>query len=291
VRNPYSEFSLKKYEPAPIDEPTIYPGKRPNTSFLFHHESIFPIHLKGNKFIDSKIIFSKNEINIKKYLEEFGKTRLEDYFLIVGYGSNINPAQLSLKFHNSKLPIPVLKAHLKGYDIVYASMITSYGAIPATIEKSNQTTVEVWVNMLNAAQLKIMDKTESRGINYFLVEIDGEIVLENGERFSPVYLYLSAYGNLSHNGKPIRLSEVKSCKARFESKNQKEILNHVLKKFEPNGSLKLKDFVNKVRKDIRYRKTLNEFLVRELSSKTELESKIIPNDSLKRISDLNFNYR
>jgi hypothetical protein len=48
---------------------------------------------------------------------------IEERYLVVAYGSNVNPVQLSLKFKKPEHAIPVFKGRLKGYDIVYAAMM------------------------------------------------------------------------------------------------------------------------------------------------------------------------
>lgn len=270
------KLNIEDYEPAPRHDPTIYPGTRPPASFLFNGTSIYPIDLSDKKLADSNILIpSKGTITIQAHFRDLGDCNFEDHFMIVGYGSNINPAQLAMKFHNSKVPIAVIKGQISGYDIVYASQITPYGAIPATIEESPQTRVEAWVNILSLDQLRTMDKSEGRGHNYWLVEINDSIILENGMRFSPIYAYIAATGVLAINGNPARLAEVTAKRAKFSSKTQLRVLQYVLGQFESNKSTSIETFLRKVRMNRPYRSKIDDFLTRHLSLKPKLRFKII----------------
>ena len=275
----FSSFHIKNFSPAPIQEPMAYPGKRPQVSFVFEKESIIPIRIKDGKKIEESLIL-KNEddkITLEKYLEQSETTSLKDRYMIIGYGSNVNPAQLQLKFENVQGIIPVLKGKLKDFDVVYAAFFSPYAAIPATIEQAKGTTVEVWANFLDKKQMEIMDKTEGREKSYWLVKIDTEIILENGERFSPVYSYLATSGVLSYKENLLRFTGINADDKKFKDMNEIEVLKilydklTVIRKFE-----NFEEFIDKLRNDKTYQDRVNEFLKNNLSLGIKLEYVIIP---------------
>jgi len=121
---------IDQYFPSPKKIPTSYPGKRPNFSFLYYDDVIFPVRLiKGKKLESSSVIASKKEINIDDHLSKLKAASIKDRFAIIAYGSNVNPAQLSAKFQREKNPVPLIKGELHDHDIVYSPHISEYGAI------------------------------------------------------------------------------------------------------------------------------------------------------------------
>lgn len=275
----FSSFHIENFSPAPIQKPIAYPGKRPQISFVFEKEFITPIQIKGGKKIEESLI-QKNEdrkTTLEKYLEQSETNNLKDRYMVIGYGSNVNPAQLQIKFKNIEGIIPVLKGQLKDYDVAFAAFSSPYGAIPATIEQSKGTTVEVWANFLDEKQMELMDKTEGRENNYWLVKIDTEIILENGERFSPVYSYLATSGVLSYKENPLRFIGINAEGKKFKDMNEIEVLKilyeklTVIRKFE-----NFEEFMEKLRNDKTYQDQVNEFLKNNLSLGIKLEYTIIP---------------
>ena len=55
---------------------------------------------------------------------------------VVALGSNAGPSQLARKFPRDRFPraaVPVLRAMLRGHDVCYAPLISSYGSVTATL--------------------------------------------------------------------------------------------------------------------------------------------------------------
>lgn len=185
---------------APRDDPVAYPGKRPRSSFLFCGDHIRAIRMRAGDRLEQSLVESGGSASRLKDLCD-----VSDRYMVVGYGSNANPAQLESKFAGEPATIPLVKGVLPGCDVVYASLFSSYGAIPATLCRSEQTVVETWASLLDERHLEIMDRSEDRGRSYRLVRMDCELVIESGERFCPVYAYACMTGTLCLDGKPLRL--------------------------------------------------------------------------------------
>ena len=81
---------------------------------------------------------------------------------VLAYGSNGSPSQLKRKFAATLADemIPVLKAYLPGFDVVFAARLSRYGAIPATLARSKGTVLETFVMYLTEDQLAKMHETE-----------------------------------------------------------------------------------------------------------------------------------
>jgi hypothetical protein len=76
---------------------------------------------------------------------------------VLAIGSNQSPARLAQKFgHDAAHVIPVQRATLRNFDVVYSAHISRYGAVPAMLQTSQGASVTVAVTWLDDAQLGIM---------------------------------------------------------------------------------------------------------------------------------------
>ena len=71
---------------------------------------------------------------------------------VLAVGSNQSPEQLIRKFGDANLgTIPVIRATLTDFDIVYSPHVSAYGSIPTTLRHSPGTRVTLFVNWLTPA--------------------------------------------------------------------------------------------------------------------------------------------
>lgn len=204
---------------APRDDPLSYPGKRPESAFLFCGDHIRMMRMRPGDRLEQSIVESDGKAS---RLEDL--CNVQDMYMVVGYGSNPNPAQLESKFAGEAATIPLVKGTLPDCDVVYAPFFSSYGAVPATLCRSEGTVVEMWASLLDERQLEIMDVSENRGRNYRLARMDCEMVLESGERFSPVYAYVCIAGTLCLGGKPLRLDAVQASNTAYPGATEREAI-------------------------------------------------------------------
>lgn len=82
---------------------------------------------------------------------------------VIGYGANTAVEALARKFAHAPgdVLIPVLAATLRHFDVVFSAHLSSYGAMPATLQRSAGTTVGVFVLALTDGQLEVMHATET----------------------------------------------------------------------------------------------------------------------------------
>ncbi|HSS43289.1 MAG TPA: hypothetical protein VLK37_12160 [Solirubrobacterales bacterium] len=148
---------------------------------------------------------------------------LTDRTPLLSYGANSAPEALARKL--APLPgveLPVLRAELDGFDVVYSAHVSPYGAVPATLVESPGATAPVFVLHPTAEQHALLTATE---LNYDLVEVDG------------IAAYRSKHGCLEIDGSPVALATVRSAGRTLPELDQPAILKRVRSQLEPHLSL------------------------------------------------------
>ncbi len=141
---------------------------------------------------------------------------------LLAYGSNAAPEALARKLAAlPDLPLPLVRAELEDFDVVYSAHISPHGAIPATLQRSPGTTVAVFVAYPTAAQLRLLSTTEP---NYELRRLAGiRCRLAPGGELTEVDAYLSRHGCLAVNGSEFAFAAVAAAQRRFAQIDQLEV--------------------------------------------------------------------
>ena len=145
---------------------------------------------------------------------------------VLAVGSNQSPQQLVRKYGDGDHAIPVQRATLHDFDVVYASHISIYGAVPAMLQHAPGVAVILFVTWLDDRQLAIMHRTEG---NYHFAEIaDIRLALEDGggER-DRVFLYVARLGHLMRDGGATGLRAVAAQGRRNGASTTADMLRHV----------------------------------------------------------------
>lgn len=148
---------------------------------------------------------------------------LEGRAPLLSYGANASPEVLALKL--AGLPreaMPVMRAELEGFDVVYSAHVSPYGAVPATLVESPGTTAPVFVLHPTAEQRALLTATE---LNYDLVEVNG------------IAAYRSKHGCLSIGGSPVALAAVRSTGRTLPELDEPAVLERVRVALRPELSL------------------------------------------------------
>ncbi len=135
-----------------------------------------------------------------------------DRLPVIGHGSNRSPEQLRRKF-GARAEIPVSRAWLSDYDVVYSAHVTQYGSIAANLQHTPGARAEVYVNWLTEGQLRRMHETELGGENYYYGRLGGvSLALEAGPaaELSEAHVYLSTRSCLPDGAGPLGLAAVAS---------------------------------------------------------------------------------
>ncbi|MCH9019667.1 MAG: hypothetical protein IIA73_04805 [Proteobacteria bacterium] len=198
-----------------------YPYPAPRHSYLFVNGVAHELAEVGEHPVGDGVVNVADRLApVAKALRDLGVPGLDERVPVLAYGSNAAPEQLARKYAqlDGDVVIPVLRARLAGYDVVYAPHITGYGAIPATLEVSAATVAGVAVAFLTAPQLALMHDTEIAALNYvygrlshLALEFDGLPALDS------VYAYLTLHGSLALDGAPTALAAIDARGRRFDS--------------------------------------------------------------------------
>lgn len=158
---------------------------------------------------------------------------------VVASGSNAAPDRLVAKFGADSDAIPVMRAVLHDFAVVFAGHFTRYGAIPATLTPSSGARTQVWITWLTPEQLTVMHRSE--GVigcleveqRYDFALLDGlDLRPEGMPRVQRAGAYLSKR-MLAPEGHPIRFAEVFSRECSLKAWNQRSALRLVHRRLAP----------------------------------------------------------
>ena len=247
--------------PQGINRATKYPYDAPNVSFLLDQGILKPL---------------TNTFHLAKKIP------------ILAIGSNRSPSQLLRKF-GKKETLAVTDVIIKNFDVIYASLISYYGAVPATLWPVKGSEVKLSIIWLSNSQLEKMHETEAVGKAYDFVEFDYQLL--NFKSFykiqGNIYGYVAKFGALNFNLSDLEvrsLSAIKAKKRVISSINQQKALKFLASRII-NGKSK-KDtilFRDKVISNKEYRLTVIKKLNRIGIQPHNLPWKIIDNIQSKSI--------
>ncbi|WP_119462151.1 hypothetical protein [Rhodospirillaceae bacterium SYSU D60014] len=132
---------------------------------------------------------------------------------VLAVGSNQSPDQLRRKFAHFPPParIPVTRAWLADFDVVYATHITRYGSIPGNLFPTPGARVRLSVTWLDAEQLAAMHATEIAGEHYVFGRLGAvELAIDNGPMLRQVHGYVSLQGCLREDDAPVGLAAIRA---------------------------------------------------------------------------------
>lgn len=157
-----------------------------------------------------------------------GGPDLADRTPLLSYGANAAPEVLARKL--ASLPgveLPVVRAELEGFDVVYSAHVSPYGAVPATLVESPGTVAPVFVLHPTPEQRALLTASE---LNYDLIEV-GEMEA-----------YLSKHGPLALDGGAVALAAIRSRGRTLPELDQPAVLERVRAHLEPE--LSLEEFIH-----------------------------------------------
>ena len=161
---------------------------------------------------------------------------------VLAHGSNRAPEQLGRKFGHldgEDAAVPVTRAWLRDYDVVYAAHITRYGAVSSTLQHAPGCEAALAVTWLTEVQLQRMHETEGAG-NYAYGRLASvTVTLEAGptERLDEAALYLGRHGCLAIEGAAVGLAAVPSRNRRHRALHQEEVQAWLRDRHRPDQDL------------------------------------------------------
>jgi hypothetical protein len=154
---------------------------------------------------------------------------------LLAYGSNAAPSVLVRKLGRRAAPVPVVRAVLPEFDVVYSAHLAAYGSVPATLRRSPRTELFAFVAFLAPDQLTLVSETEP---NYELRWLHNlSCRLETGEELAAASAYLSRHGCLLAGGAPVAVREVPARRRAMAEMSQREVLEHLRELLRPELTL------------------------------------------------------
>jgi hypothetical protein len=161
---------------------------------------------------------------------------LGDRSPLLAYGANAAPAALARKL--APLPgaeMPVLRAELADFDVVYSAHVSPYGAIPGNLRRSAGTVAPVFVAYPDPEQLRLLSASEP---NYELRRLkEVRCRVEHAGELDEVDAYLSRHGCLVLDGSEVALAAVASAGRTLPTLTEPQVLERVRDLVEPGASL------------------------------------------------------
>ncbi|WP_261130180.1 hypothetical protein [Bacillus sp. Marseille-Q3570] len=261
----------KPIDLSPYDHPDIYPGPRPDSSFIYYEGKAHRIiEKKGVSIEDLMVEYSDSDnllgsfqdgsdykFSIGDFLHEQELPPIEERVPLVAYGSNICLAQLRYKFNlNKDLNdfVLCLRSSMLDSDIIYGSFLAPYGSLPAIIAPVQNATTEVWLTFVEPAQLEHMNRTEG---GYVLREHRGKkFITINGEQFESIYAYYYPHA-FEFDRQWYRFKDIKG-KSTLEAKWQAEMLDIMKNEFGFEGTRE--EFIHQLRWNIPFYREIQNWL-------------------------------
>ena len=133
---------------------------------------------------------------------------------VIACGSNRSPDQLARKYFDfGAVTIPVQRAWLAEFDVVYAAHITGYGSISACPMPAPGVQVEVSVTWLSDDLMARMHATEGRGHSYDYAVLSGlDLALEGGGVLDEAFAYIHRGGALNAGWRSGRPGRNRGCR-------------------------------------------------------------------------------
>lgn len=197
-----------------IQHACAYPFARPACSYLFADGRMCPLDLE----------------------------LVEGRVPILASGSNAAPSRLAAKFPGDDGIIPVNRAVLRHFVVVFAGHFTAYGAVPATLAPYPDARTEIWITWLTPEQLEIMHRSE--GVidcreaeqRYDYVTLRN---LDLSPQGLPAVTTAGAYISrrmIAPEGEPLRFAEVSARDCSFKSLPEPQILRLAHRLLQPEAS-------------------------------------------------------
>lgn len=172
----------------------------------------------------------------ERALEWTADLDLSDRTPLLAYGSNAAPEVLARKLAAAPaVPLPVIRAELDDFDVVYSAHVSAYGSVPATLLGSPGTTVAVHVAYPDSAQLRLLLATEP---NYELTRLeDITCRLGAGAALSAVDAFVSRHGCLTIDRTAVALSAIQAEGRTLANMTEPEVLERVRSRLLPEFTL------------------------------------------------------
>ncbi len=162
---------------------------------------------------------------------------------VLACGSNRSPDQLARKYFDfDAVSIPVQRAWLRDFDVVYAAHITGYGSVSACPMPAPGVRVEVSITWLSDDLMARMHATEGRGHSYDFAVLSGlDLALEGVGTLEETFAYIHRGGALNVDGATVGLAEIAATGRPGPAWAQPRAIAEVHRRLKHEGSVE--DFI------------------------------------------------
>jgi hypothetical protein len=237
-----------------------YPFERPASSYVLHAGVALPIESLDRQRPGATEVRRPGSGEPLRLCDLVtGEELRAERVPVLAAGSNASPEHLARKLEC--LPehlVLVAKATLRDFACVYSAHFTSYGSIPATLDRWSGAESDLFVTWFSPQQLEVVHASEALGTNYHFACLDAlDCRLEDGHRLESAWAYLSLHGRLAPEGAPIAVREVPSRDVPLRKLAQPEVLAlaHAELRDLLEGKPELDDFLDAVSRDAGLRAT------------------------------------
>jgi hypothetical protein len=160
---------------------------------------------------------------------------------VIAYGANAAVSALTRKYVAPSVTepavIPVTRALLQDYDVVWSPHLGFRGAMPATIVRSPGTVVEVWINWLDDLALERMHDTEGAGTMYSYGTMSPSRLASETPLSEPPHVYIDCTGALALDGVVQAVARVPAEGRRFPAIDSEQAMRGVASHIGWTGSV------------------------------------------------------
>lgn len=221
-----------------------YPFDLPKHSYVLVNGAVVPLRAFDMAAVgDSLVGDDAGPLSLAHWLSAKGRSTAglsARRHPVLAIGSNVSPEQLARKFRGlgGELVIPVVRARMFDFDVVYSAHFARYGSIPAALQYAPGGVVTVFLNFLTDHQLPIMHASESVGRNYAFARLKSvRVGTFGGESLEELDCYLSEYGCFCYEHQPIGLSAIESAGTLFPRMDEAEVLDLSRRLLAPDKAL------------------------------------------------------
>jgi len=221
-----------------------YPYAREAGSYLFVNGVAYPyVELSQDLLTHATVQIGSAVVRAAELLQTVG---LADRVArrrtpVIGYGSNATVSALTRKYvaHAVKDPavIPVTRARLLDYDVVWSPHLVFNGAMPATIVRSAGTVAEVWITWLDDVELRRMHETEGAGTVYSYGSLPRARLVSDIRLSERPHVYVDCHGALAVDGMIQAIAGVLAEGRRFPAVDSEQAMRSVASYIGWTGSV------------------------------------------------------
>jgi hypothetical protein len=211
-----------------------YPYAREPGSYLFINGAAYPyVELSNDLLAHGSVRVGSTTVATMKLLQTLG---LADRITrqrtpVISYGANAAVSALTRKYVapgvREPAVVPVTRAQLRDYDVVWSPHLVFNGAMPSTIVRSRGTVVEVWIIWLDDLELKRMHETEGAGTLYSYGTLSASRLDSDVPLSEPPHVYVDCYGALALDGVVQAVGGVPAKRRRFPAVDSEQAMRGV----------------------------------------------------------------